>query len=394
MSTTAKACHTNQCTPTVIPCSVKATGLTSTSSTIVGCPTLPPYTALPSDMLLPTLGQGGWGGLLVESGTWTQPTVPSGSHDASGSGGPSNSANATKTFISCSTQNADPDQGITSGYCVCSGSTFSQRIQRTLANSCAYTTKPASTIAISTQASTSTITSACEVCTFVGNNGGQCSSIASCTPSSSGTPTSSSSTPAYPTVTSGGDATALCYPTTGYESFRDDDATHVLQSLCDAGNTLTPGQANPYNEQYTNSAGVEVYAEVGWAADQSHCSPKANYAISGDACTAAFNVIAASCGCSPSPLAHSLQMYLLIVISIRRSRRSYSRRWMDRQQPVRMYLVHLGCSFERSVVRESFPYVDSSTDVNGRIDPSPRRPRASPRRVRANTVDAGHPRLS
>jgi hypothetical protein len=57
------------------------------------------------------------------------------------------------TFVSCSTQNADPDNGIAEGYCVCSGSTFAQSTDGnvTPVNVCAYTTPlPASTTSIST----------------------------------------------------------------------------------------------------------------------------------------------------------------------------------------------------------------------------------------------------
>ena len=56
------------------------------------------------------------------------------------------------TFVSCSTQNADPDNGIVEGYCVCSGSTFAQSTDAAITpvNYCAYTTPlPASTTSIS-----------------------------------------------------------------------------------------------------------------------------------------------------------------------------------------------------------------------------------------------------
>lgn len=46
------------------------------------------------------------------------------------------------SYISCSTQNQQPGQGITAGYCVCSGSTFPQSTTTSPPNSCAYTTLP------------------------------------------------------------------------------------------------------------------------------------------------------------------------------------------------------------------------------------------------------------
>jgi len=64
---------------------------------------------------------------------------------------------ALPSFVSCSTQNADPDNGIAQGYCVCSGSTFAQSTNAavTPANYCAYTVPlPISTTSIATLTTT------------------------------------------------------------------------------------------------------------------------------------------------------------------------------------------------------------------------------------------------
>lgn len=51
------------------------------------------------------------------------------------------------TYIDCTSQNADPGLGITSGYCVCDSSTFAQNPKsQSPYNSCAYTVKPTETI--------------------------------------------------------------------------------------------------------------------------------------------------------------------------------------------------------------------------------------------------------
>jgi hypothetical protein len=90
----------------------------------------------------------------------------------------------TTTFIPCTNQDADPGLGINSGYCVCSGSTFSQSVNTltTPFNSCAYTTLPTATLTFPTTTfPVTTITSSCQVCTQVGPNEDDCTSIPNCT---------------------------------------------------------------------------------------------------------------------------------------------------------------------------------------------------------------------
>lgn len=79
----------------------------------------------------------------------------------------------------------DPGLGITSAYCICSGSTFSQSADTlvTPANSCAYTTLPGGVITPPIASPTvSTNTADCQVCTIVGPNEDDCSTIPNCTP--------------------------------------------------------------------------------------------------------------------------------------------------------------------------------------------------------------------
>lgn len=57
------------------------------------------------------------------------------------------------SYVACTTQQPDPDNGIAEGYCVCSGSTFAQStaVSATPANVCAYTSPlPLTTTSIST----------------------------------------------------------------------------------------------------------------------------------------------------------------------------------------------------------------------------------------------------
>lgn len=82
------------------------------------------------------IGDGDYGGYVLPgySGIYTIPTP----------------SKQKPSYISCSTQNQDPDQGITEAYCVCSGSTFPKSIATDPPNSCAYTTLPASATSIYT----------------------------------------------------------------------------------------------------------------------------------------------------------------------------------------------------------------------------------------------------
>lgn len=88
------------------------------------------------------------------------------------------------TYVSCSTQNQDPDAGITTRYCVCSHSTFPISTSGTVV--CAYTSPlPTVQASISTWQVPITYTGACKACTLVGGAGGyltDCSSMSGCTP--------------------------------------------------------------------------------------------------------------------------------------------------------------------------------------------------------------------
>ncbi len=94
------------------------------------------------------------------------------------------------TYVSCSTRNQDPDAGITSAYCVCSGSTFPPLTSGTL--SCAYTSPlPASQVTVTTWQVPVTYTNICKVCTIVGGAGGylkDCTSLEGCKPAPTCTP--------------------------------------------------------------------------------------------------------------------------------------------------------------------------------------------------------------
>lgn len=107
---------------------------------------------------------------------------------------PSPTTTPAPSFVTCTFQNEDPDQGIDTTYCVCSGSTFPAKPDTlvTPPNSCAYTTLPTSTIQITTNEIVTTLTAECEVCTLYGDTGYQCSSLEGCalpTPTTTGTTT-------------------------------------------------------------------------------------------------------------------------------------------------------------------------------------------------------------
>ncbi len=97
--------------------------------------------------------------------------------------------------ISCSLQNEDPDQGINTNYCVCSGSTFPVLSVDATATgpdaSCAYTALPSAST-IQPTANLPVITSNCQICS-VGFDSEQCTPMPNCTPTSA--PASTTSAP-------------------------------------------------------------------------------------------------------------------------------------------------------------------------------------------------------
>lgn len=94
-------------------------------------------------------------------------------------------SNCGATFIDCATSNARPGDGINAGYCVCGGSTFPQ-LAATGANgraqSCGYTSKPTVTTNPVKEPPKTTDTDACKVCSVVGHNNMECTTLANCTP--------------------------------------------------------------------------------------------------------------------------------------------------------------------------------------------------------------------
>jgi hypothetical protein len=97
-------------------------------------------------------------------------------------------------FISCSHRNQNPGQGIYTAYCVCDQSTFAESLNTAVTpyNSCAYTQKPTSTAAIQTGFAATTDKDKCKVCTRVGPNQQDCTSLANCTPKPTAAPSSPS----------------------------------------------------------------------------------------------------------------------------------------------------------------------------------------------------------
>ncbi|KAI0427511.1 hypothetical protein F5Y09DRAFT_344619 [Xylaria sp. FL1042] len=100
---------------------------------------------------------------------------------------------APTSSISCSLQDDDPDQGITSRYCVCDTSVTAPVLGSTLARSelCAYTALPTTTAQVTL--ATQIWTSNCKACTLVGGiaDDATCTSVSSCTPTSTPVPTMS-----------------------------------------------------------------------------------------------------------------------------------------------------------------------------------------------------------
>ena len=142
----------------------------------------------------------------VDADTATSPPITSGPTTSGGS--PTGSS-----YISCSTQDVDPDHGIDVSYCVCSGSTFPQSTDtQTPPNSCAYTVLPASTTSISSSQTVTTDLADCQVCTIfgAGPDAESCTSIPNCVSSTSSTSsTTTSSSSSSPTSTPASQAVAV-----------------------------------------------------------------------------------------------------------------------------------------------------------------------------------------
>jgi hypothetical protein len=129
---------------------------------------------------------------VTDSVTWT---IPEGDVTITGGAAPS-----TTSFVSCDYYGQDPDQGVDSAYCVCSGSTFAP-LTNTVAsppNSCAYTALPTNTVVVTTMTEITTNTAICSACTAVGQTE-TCTSIPNCTP-----------VPTTTTVTSASKTSATC----------------------------------------------------------------------------------------------------------------------------------------------------------------------------------------
>ena len=108
---------------------------------------------------------------------------------------PTTTAAPNTNFISCTHRNQNPGQGIYTAYCVCDQSTFVESMNTAVTphNSCAYTEKPTSTASIKTGFAPTTNTDTCQVCTRVGPNQQDCTTLSNCTPKPT-TPPSSPST--------------------------------------------------------------------------------------------------------------------------------------------------------------------------------------------------------
>lgn len=123
------------------------------------------------------------------------PTQPaSGGITAPPSTGPSAPQNTN--FIDCTHHNQDPGLGILTAYCVCSGSTFDEYTATyvTPYNSCGYTTMPTSTGGGDISLPVSTNTAECKVCTIIGHNNNDCTSLDNCTPTTTVPPPPPSAT--------------------------------------------------------------------------------------------------------------------------------------------------------------------------------------------------------
>ncbi|KAL8726756.1 MAG: hypothetical protein Q9181_005935 [Wetmoreana brouardii] len=121
--------------------------------------------------------------------TFATPGGPTGTVSVSGTA-PATASITPAPTISCTLQNEDPDQGINTEYCVCSGSTFPVLSVGTTATgpdaSCAYTTLNAAST-IHPTANLPVVTRNCQVCT-VAVDSEQCTPLAGCTPTAVSTP--------------------------------------------------------------------------------------------------------------------------------------------------------------------------------------------------------------
>lgn len=180
----------------------------------------------------------------------------------------------TTSFITCSHYDEDPDEGVTSAYCVCSSSTFSETVDTSVdpANSCAYTTLPSQTIPPPVQTIVTTVSSICSVCTFVGTDG-TCTSIADCS-----TAGQTATTPPYPTNTAENVGSAYCFSSSdgNYVQFTETDAQDVISSFCSQNYVLEPDNPTGFAEGYEQD-GYTVVAAASWAADQTGCGTEADF---------------------------------------------------------------------------------------------------------------------
>jgi hypothetical protein len=114
---------------------------------------------------------------------------------------PTTTAAPNTNFISCSHRNQNPGQGIYTAYCVCDQSTFVESLNTLVTpyNSCAYTQKPTSTAAIQTGFAPTTNIDKCQVCTRVGPNQQDCTTLSNCTPKST-TPPKPTTPPSSPST--------------------------------------------------------------------------------------------------------------------------------------------------------------------------------------------------
>ena len=220
------------------------------------------------------------------------------SSEAGGGGG---NPSPVTSFICCSTQQPDPGQNINTGWCVCSGSTFTQQITDSPPDSCAYTALPKTTYNPSLSSKVETKSDLCQVCTYLNAQvAAECSSISDCTPKTTvsappaattgpadtgASPTEDGDLPPIPTNTdsTGGSSadSARCWETTNpdnYQDFTMDEGNEVIKSLFDRGNTLTADQTFAYVERSADG----VTASVKWAEDESDCPPKEDMKVNGD----------------------------------------------------------------------------------------------------------------
>ncbi|CAD6590903.1 MAG: hypothetical protein ASARMPRED_005100 [Alectoria sarmentosa] len=183
----------------------------TTASSSSGSCALPPVVTLPPDSLTGPSQPDQPTSVIVTglptSATRTSNTLITGTVSVSGTVAGSAPATTTQTAnitpaptISCSLQNVDPDQGINTNYCVCSGSTFPVLSVEATATgpgaSCAYTSLPSANTLHPT-ANLPVITSNCQVCS-VGFDSEQCTALPNCTPTSAPASTAATTTTSAP----------------------------------------------------------------------------------------------------------------------------------------------------------------------------------------------------